>query len=378
MKSSILHSIALYLMVCVLPLMVACSDQGASLLDDKKEAVSLYLNIKPIGLSRSAETLEDNEKMHSVRVIILHPDGTVEHNKFYALSGAQIQNGIVLKLTRDEKKKIFLFANEESVDIVEGIVPGDNSLSDFFDSFSESTPGFEAAVNSLYFAPDYSDGKAIPMSAVYDLDIPEKGDIQRTFHVVRVATKFTIDFRNYRDENVTVNEFSIARHADKNFLMAHVNDTEQNRQLFGEGNTWIDWLKKVSEASSETDAETLGWLKDYELPSAADITKTYVQGEFTVEASSLDSSDPGMWQTVFYLPESKSLKTDIYDGEQEYTLTLKIDGISTPFVCKLPNLKALFRNTHSVINITMFTNEIRFKIDVEPWSFGGRTEIETL
>ena len=72
---------------------------------------------------------------------------------------------------------------------------------------------------------------------------------------------------------------------------------------------------------------------------------------------------------VFYLPESKNLKQEgaTIVGEQEYTLSINIAGRAEPFVCKLDKLKALFRNTHLVVNITMYnSNEI--VVDVIPYS----------
>ena len=195
--------------------------------------------------------------------------------------------------------------------------------------------------------------------------------------MVRVATKFMVNFMNWRGEEVIVDNFTIASHADKNFLMAHVNDSEQNEQLFN-GKTWIDWLKEVSDASSENDdyavTEAAGWLKDYELPAQADKAITYTHGTVTVgkptvDIDNPDNSKPGVAKNipVFYLPESKSPKAGATDGEQEYTLTIKITGRDEPFVCKLPNLKALFRNTHVVVDITMYnSNEII--VDVIPYS----------
>ncbi|WP_145996567.1 hypothetical protein [Alistipes sp. cv1] len=380
MKPNIIHSIVICLTAFALLFMVACSSQEESLPDNVTEAV-LYLNIATIGQTRaSTAELPDNEKMNSVRVVVLHAaDGTVEHNRHFSLEGAQAQKTILLKVTPNEKKKIFLFANEESVSTVEGVtVEGENqTLTAFFNSYTEGMPGFEAVVNNLYFAPDYSGGKPIPMSSMYEIDFPEKGNFDGTFYVVRVATKFMVNFMNWRGEEVIVDNFTIASHADKNFLMAHVNDSEQNEQLFN-GKTWIDWLKEVSDASSENDdyavTEAAGWLKDYELPAQADKAITYTHGTVTVgkptvDIDNLDNSKPGVAKNipVFYLPESKSPKAGATDGEQEYTLTIKITGRDEPFVCKLPNLKALFRNTHVVVDITMYnSNEII--VDVIPYS----------
>lgn len=377
MKPSIIHSIVICLAALTLPLMVACSSQEESLLEEISEA-TLYLNIEPVGLTRAGiATLPDNEKMHNVRVIVLHENGTVEHNRYYALEGSQVQKFILLKVTPNEKKKIYLFANEESVSAMEGVAGVNSTLTAFFNNYTEGMPGFEAAVSNLYFAPDYSGGKPIPMSSMYEINFPEKGNFDGTFYMIRVATKFMVNFMNWRGEEVIVENFTIANHADKNFLMAHVNDSEQNEELFN-GKTWIDWLKEVSDASSEDDdyatTEAAGWLKDYELPEQADKEKTYTHGRVTVGLPTVDidnpnNSKPGVAKNipVFYLPESKSPKAGATDGEQEYTLTIKINGRDEPFVCKLPNLKALFRNTHVVVDITMYnSNEII--VDVIPYS----------
>lgn len=376
MKPNIIHSIVVCLAAFALPFMVACSSQEESLPDNVEEAV-LCLNIEPIGQTRaSTAELPDNEKMHSVRVIVLHNDGTVEHNKFYALDDAQEQRSILLKVTPNEKKKIYLFANEESVSTVEGVADVNSTLSAFFHTYVEGMSGFEDAVNGLYFAPDYSAGKPIPMSSMYEIDFPEKGNFNGTFYVVRVATKFTVNFKNWRGEEVTVENFTIASHADKNFLMAHVNsypDT-QNPETNQKYPTWIDWLKAVSDASnvdSDAATEEFGWLTDYELPEQSTAT-IYTHGKVTVgkptvDIDNPDNSEPGVANVVpvFYLPESKNLKAGA--TEQEYILTIKIAGRAEPFVCKLDKLKALFRNTHLVVNITMYnSNEI--VVDVIPYS----------
>lgn len=376
MKPNIIHSIVVCLAAFALPFMVACSSQEESLPEEISEAI-LHLNVEPIGQTRAGTaTLPDNEKMHSVRVIVLHNDGTVEHNKFYALDDAQEQRSILLKVTPNEKKKIYLFANEESVSAVEGVADVNSTLSAFFHTYVEGMSGFEDAVNGLYFAPDYSAGKPIPMSSMYEIDFPEKGNFDGVFYVVRVATKFTVNFKNWRGEEVTVENFSIESHADKNFLMAHVNsypDT-QNPETNQKYPTWIDWLKAVSDASNvDSDAATnrFGWLTDYELPEQSTAT-IYTHGKVTVgkptvDIDNPDNSKPGVASVVpvFYLPESKNLKAGA--TEQEYTLSINIVGRAETFVCKLDKLKALFRNTHLVVNITMYnSNEI--VVDVIPYS----------
>ena len=378
MKTSIIHSIVVCLAAFALPFMVACSSREESLPEEISEAI-LHLNVEPIGRTRAGTTAElpDKEKMRSVRIIVLHNDGKVEHNRHFSLENALAEKTILLKVTPNEKKKIFLFANEKSVSSVEGVTVEDENktLTAFFNSYTEGMSGFEDEVNELYFAPDYSVEEPIPMSSMYEIDFKE-GREDYKFYLVRVATKFTVNFFNWRGEEVTVENFSIENHADKNFLMAHVNsypDT-QNPETNQKYPTWIDWLKAVSDASNvDSDAATnrFGWLTDYELPEQSTAT-IYTHGKVTVgkptvDIDNPDNSKPGVASVVpvFYLPESKNLKAGA--TEQKYTLRINIAGRAEPFVCKLDKLKALFRNTHLVVNITMYnSNEI--VVDVIPYS----------
>lgn len=377
MKPDIIHSIVVCLAAFALPFMVACSSQEESLPENVEEAV-LCLNIEPIGQTRASTVeLPDNEKMHSVRVVVLDKNMTIEHNKYYGLEDAQDRKFITLKVKPNEKKMIYLFANEESVKSVGGVtIPGGGTeLTAFFSSYTEGMSGFEDEVNELYFAPDYSVEEPIPMSSMYEIDFKE-GREDYQFYLVRVATKFTVNFFNWRGEEVTVENFSIESHADKNFLMAHVNsypDT-QNPETNQKYSTWIDWLKAVSDASNvDSDAATnrFGWLTDYELPEQSTAT-IYTHGKVTVGKPTVgidnpDNSKPGVASVVpvFYLPESKNLKARA--TEQKYTLRINIAGRAEPFVCKLDKLKALFRNTHLVVNITMY-NRNEIVVDVIPYS----------
>lgn len=370
MKPNIIHCIVVCLAAFALPFVVACSSQEESLPDTD---AALYLNIATLEQTKSEVVeLPDKEKMHSVRVVVLHEDGTVEHNQHYSLEGAQTQKYIILKVKPKEKKKIFLFANEESVSTVEGVTGESQMLTTFFNSYKENLSGFEAAVNSCYFTPDYTE--PIPMSSMYEIE-PFEGQVKKKFYVVRVATKFKVNFMNWRDEEVTVSKFTLANYANKNFLMAHVDEKSKRNLALFQGETWINWLKKVSDTSSENDNDSTtnaaGWLKDYELPAHEEIAYTH-QASITVRKPTIDidypdNSKPGVASApIFYLPESQNFKVDTTDSEQEYTLTIYIAGRDAPFDRPLPNLKALFRNTYVMVNITFMNNEVI--VDVIPYS----------
>ena len=383
MKPSIIHSIVVCLAAFTLPFMVACSSQEESLPDNVTEA-ALYLNIATIGQTRaSTAELPDNEKMKSVRVVVLHAaDGTVEHNRHFSLEGAQAQKTILLKVTPNEKKKIYLFANEESVSTVEGATVKDENqtLTAFFNSYTEGMSGFEDRGEQPILRSGLFGRKPHPDVLHVRDSISWKGNFDGTFYVVRVATKFTCRFKNFRSGAVTVNSISVSDIANDSYLMAHKQN--QTMQFTEEDNSisdlfWIDWLKKVSDESQEypedkTLADKRGWIMDYDIPGNAVQAPA---GPTNLNMSVPKATDADVNQEqgtlyIFYLPESKNLitPTDTY-GEQQYEMTLGLTdeyGEQKSFNFAFDNLKALFRNTNAVIDIIMYDREV--VVDVIPYS----------
>lgn len=217
------------------------------------------------------------------------------------------------------------------------------------------------------------------MSSMYEIDFKE-GYEERTFYVVRVATKFTCRFKNFRSGAVTVNSISVSDIANDSYLMAHKQN--QTMQFTEEDNSisdlfWIDWLKKVSDESQEypedkTLADKRGWIMDYDIPGNAVQAPA---GPTNLNMSVPKATDADVNQEqgtlyIFYLPESKNLitPTDTY-GEQQYEMTLGLTdeyGEQKSFNFAFDNLKALFRNTNAVIDIIMYDREV--VVDVIPYS----------
>ena len=93
MRPNIIQSIVVCLATLALSfMMVACSGQDGASSDDSTRGV-LYLNIASMKQTRAAVQSE-NEEMHSLRVVVLRQNGTVEHNRFYALEGAREEEDI--------------------------------------------------------------------------------------------------------------------------------------------------------------------------------------------------------------------------------------------------------------------------------------------
>lgn len=388
-----IHILVVCLTICLLPLVAACSNQD----DSQPEGgnASLLLNIATIAQTREGQTLADNERMHSVRIVVLNADRAVEHNRFYSLGGAQDEKSILLKVTPGEKK-IFLFANEESVSRVESVTSGSPSppLTAFFSNYQTGSSGFEAQVNTLYFTPDYTGGKPIPMSSMYTIEVPDRGVVEKTFYVVRVATKFDVSITNNRPEAVTLKSFSVSSIADKSYLYPHftgeagiITDSGKHGFIFNEdcsfnetdnALSWVEWLAKTCEESQTKpeppQADKRGWIMEYALPSGTN-PKTVGWNLTGLESSTMAAYGGKLKLPTQYCPESRNIAQGesfkpfnpaAQNIEQQYQIEINLsDGTEHTFAEALPNLRALFRNTHVVINITLNKKDI--VVDVIPY-----------
>lgn len=316
------------------------------------------------------------EYMYTLRIVVLHADGSVEHNVYVDFANnPQSEYFRVLEVLRNETKKIYLIANEESISSelhgkLETLAAGDNT--------------FCGIVDECSFTPDYK--KPIPMSSVYEVQFKEERLVECQFYLVRAATKFTFRFTNERENDISVDAIAISGIVRSTYLMPHKKNKEmlfEDEPLF-----WIDWLKKVADESQEhpddvTLADRRGWIQDYDIPSGQTHEEVIVRFPTLVSGLTYhvnEAPTPGKEIfPVFYLPESKKLKEETQDyGEQAYKMTLHLTeknpekeaGVSEEnevlFTESFPNLKALFRNTHVLVDVTF--REKGIKVDVMPYS----------
>lgn len=405
MKPSIIHSIVICLAALALPLMVACSSQEESFPEEISEA-TLFLNIAPIGQTRAGTAdLPENEKMKTVRVVVLS-EGKVEHNKLYSVEAPLDQRIVMLQVKSGVGKKVFLFANEESVKTVEGVTleAGKTTLTDFFDKYKNSgTPGFEEAVNGIYFDPSSdNDETYIPMSSVYEVKAEELlpgQQIEKTFYVVRVATKFTFSFINGRtDGAIKVNEMTVSPFVDKMYLMPHLYDgstaipseqfkvvdnkddnnnpsydqTEGYNGTYKAGGTfWIDWLKQAVDWSQNDVAgytpDQIGWIHQYKVPTGATVN---VSKNISLDVSKIAPISMGgevLYPTPFYRCEGvgkqalciNSLK--ITDGTNQERVWTTADDL------KLDKVRYLFRHTHVKVSVVFNQKDVAIFARIHPW-----------
>ena len=371
MKEILRHIVWMTILVSWALLSASCRGGEVSYTDEVQpddDTAILVLRTGLLDQTRVSDRVNDAvdnpvEYMYTLRIVILHENGTVEHNMYIDFGEIpQTECYRIFKVTRNETKKIYLIANEE------------NASTDLHEQLETLTTGnttFASIVDNFVFIPDYKN--PIPMSSVYDVPVKAENLVEREFYLVRAATKFAFRFTNKRKSKVSIDAIHISDIAGATYLIPH-----KREPLFmsfdDESLYWINWLKKVADESQQSPddvelADKRGWIQAYDIPSETSHQEVTVNGPLEVPSMTGDQPGKAVFP-VFYLPERKKLKAGSATyGEQEYTLKLDMseNGKELSFTKTFPNLKALFRNTHVLVDIT-FTEKDEVKVQVVPYA----------
>lgn len=354
------------------------------------EMIWVRLNVSSLN---PLSELSDNtrEPLYSIRAVIIDEDGIVEYNQKEVFE-SPVNSYYFNALVKAGKKKFYFIANAETMTLYESGNP--NTESAFFNRFPVGSTGFEAAVNSLYYLNTYydTDTNPIPLSSSYEMETqPGIQDLQ--FWLVRAATKYTVHFENSRSASVQLNDLYVSQLADQMYIMPQVGSSQQTIS----NKYWIDWLREVADKSHEPDSNqgdinfnsTHGWITDYQIPSYATPFDFYLVKEADIEIPGLQTSagggepEPGTKDLgPFYSTEGKNLLTSASGGTQQYTIHIKLtdnkDQKEFSEYRILPNLSALFRNTHVIINITFDESYMHVYGEIADWdehtTYGDLTE----
>ena len=371
MKEILRHIVWMTILVSWALLSASCRGGEVSYTDEVQpddDTAILVLRTGLLDQTRASDRVNDAvdnpvEYMYTLRIVILHENGTVEHNMYIDFGEIpQTECYRIFKVTRNETKKIYLIANEE------------NASTDLHEQLETLTTGnttFASIVDNFVFIPDYKN--PIPMSSVYDVPVKAENLVEREFYLVRAATKFAFRFTNKRKSKVSIDAIHISDIAGATYLIPH-----KREPLFmsfdDESLYWINWLKKVADESQQSPddvelADKRGWIQAYDIPSETSHQEVTVNGPLEVPSMTGDQPGKAVFP-VFNIPESKKLKAGSATyGEQEYTLKLDMseNGKELSFTKTFPNLEALFRNTHVLVDIT-FTEKDEVKVQVVPYA----------
>lgn len=387
MKQRVLHIVfrLLPLAVAFLCLVSCVYDDG---FDDRDDDGNVMLIIRTASLDGGSATSEA-ENLNSLRVIILHADGSLEENYYVSELGGVEEHTHQFKVSRDETKKIYLVANEESMKDVD--------LNNLGNNPTEKLEGitFTAVPSGPDQNPVFSNG--IPMSACYELEVGSEPRVEKEFFLVRAMTKFTFTFENIRTDNVTLKEMKVSSFADKTYLFPQFTDGNSgkvNSEKFqvdsvgnyvpANGQFWIDWLKEAVEKSKSDSytPDSIGWIKNYQLPAGTlhsnlNTCITPVFGEGTV----INPSETYTYPQAFYRCES--INTTGGGKTQEYAISyLKVRADrdekdqkwENKPILKLNQVKYLFRHTHVKVNVVFGQKDVVIYARIHPWIVIKQTE----
>lgn len=315
-------------------------------------SVSTFDGAPFLGLTSRAEyedAATDGEKMQTLRIVILHPDGTVEHNKYFDFHQIPTTEfgEATFKVVPDTKKIVYLFANENAPKPTDG---GKLLAYDFDSKIVVGQPFPEAEVADLKISltenVEQLSPTLLPMCEKHVLDNIVYTENNRAYEysadlfVVRAATKFTFNIKNETSQTVTTKDLKVDKLARVEYYMP-------NGTIY-----------------SEPDATTGGReITGYNVPTIEN--NDYYTFKSTIADKTLEANmsefislgDP------IYLLEGKY--TDAESGGKNHKLSLTINGVEDS--AYFPELPTLPRNTHAVVNITIKDAGISCTVQVLPY-----------
>ena len=369
----------------------SCGHKSVSMNDEPEEYnnTTFVLKLNTVNRYSTRTDVEDQEKIKTLRIVITDAtDKTdkVEINQYFSdVSGRDFytdsENEYIIQGVTPGKKNVYIFANEESVTDISWTYTGDwgvKDLHDLLEGANNNPDNFGDHINSVTFFLNqnniYING--LPYSSNYkNIDVIKGKRNEYTFYLVPVATKFRLNFYNYRNQAVTLSNLNFSSIANKNYLIAHIGELDYNKSLPGESEKkyWIDWLHEISNESwnygdqiwNEWFNSRYGWITEYSLPEYTPHNPIDLMDGTNINVpknTNPQTPDPIITR---YFPESQ-----YNTNNNVYKLEMQIDGApvsSTSF--PFPDLH-LFRNTFVDLDIIFSQKEnadIIIKYTVCPW-----------
>lgn len=351
------------------------------------DKVRLVFTVSAADAQQSRATDKDNyfepeaspyERMNTLRVLIVRPDGIVEINKVFNFDddGVVISDKMEFEVVGGEKKNIYLLANCKDV-----TYNGDKSLNAYLNSLKPNTQYSGLDLENMIITADPTslsiidntgeNKKYIPITELYQGIEIVKGKpntIERqdlgTLFITRAAVKFSFSvaavnggialdkFEDYyvtgfEFENIANREFLLPRatyQSDKN------GETLPNPGLEGQ------------------------FITSYEIPYVAIHYPLQLPGYDAPIPRVIDEDKRLNWSLPVYFCESKYNPDE--DKPYKLSMTVKakdadgnwIEGSEYTFGPKeLPNLSSLPRNTHVILHVDIWKHDMDVTVTLVPY-----------
>lgn len=286
-----------------------------------------------------AEAVNAGEKMQTLRIIIVRPDGTVEHNRYYDFHQVPTTYFATaqFEVVGGETKNVYLFANENTkFDSGRKVANYDFAAIKVGEQFPTNDITGQNIETSLIEVNDAQTQMALPlfMSECHSVDVPEKQDKNVELIIVRAAVKFTFRIINTSNEPLALNQLTISKLARYEYLLP-------NGVVYGT-------------EPSEEDRTTITYIKSYNVPMTGNNEHYNFKATFAdkaVPAKSATGNDGEVVLDPIYLLESNYNDDSSTEG-RNYKISLTV-GDETYENGYFDNLTALPRNTHVVVDVTL-------------------------
>lgn len=296
----------------------------------------------------------NDERMQTLRIVVVRPGGGVEHNRLFRFGdehALDLLQGATFKVVGNEKKRIYLFVNEETkltddngtqrrvVDFdLAGIRPGG--------LFPQEA--LEALTIELHSASQQLTGP-LPMSACHEIEMPNEDHFCELF-VTRAAVKFTFMIENRRKVDLSLEGLTIDKLSAGEYYLPRATFDDE------------------------------GQIVDYELPATSGNNNNHYT--FALAGKPLALPSGALAGMPHMLPSGKTTRlAPIYllesrytdpnkesaDDPRNYTLTLDLGADEMPCFDYFENLETLPRNTHVVVYVTIDTHDITWRAEVLPY-----------
>ncbi len=325
--------------VVLLPLLFAsagCSDTVGDVVPESV-MVNLQINVaasdiaSPRTRAGYEEAQSDDERMRTLRIVVVRSDGTIEHNRFLRLTSAVERYGDeTFRVYGREKKRIYLFANELTSRVgVDGV---SHPLIDFdLGSLAVGTEfpaeRVEGLTLSLQSASEQIVG-ALPMSECHTVEVPDS-DCSCDLTITRAAVKFSFLITNRSGREVSLTGLSIDKMSRAEYLLPHNVERDEN-----------------------------GDIVDYDVP-AAGVNNGYYTFSLGGGLPVKLARNVQKRLAPIYLLEGRYVDTS---GDKR-NYSMKILECGDYFA----DLSTLPRNTHVVVRIGISDTDVEWKVDLLPY-----------
>lgn len=291
------------------------------------------------------------EMMQTLRIVIVRPDGIVEHNRLLDLASDPklLVTDQKFEVKGNELKDVYLIANESNLKSKSAfdfsLIPAGGVIQ------SERMASLAMSMGSnedLLELP-------VPMSASYKIMMPQT-DVAADLEIFRSAAKFTFRFINETEYTYDLTSIKISKAAHKEFF-------------FPSEITLGDYSYTESGVTV-----TGSQITEYSVPSDAgyyDFVRNYDSHLILGWAGSGKLNAPEVCKlTPLYIFEGKHVD-EASDGKN-YKVTFVLNG--REFEKYLPSLSELPRNTHAVVTARLTEQgvldwfDVNLDVDVRPYT----------